>query len=209
VPDSGQTELNLPAPAIETEVANNTAPSQIAPQIQVEASTQALPASVQRPVVNQQIAPVQAVPPAKIPPTSNYSVSLNVLEQRLYAGHMSARQQAGLGGLQIDGTLTAIARQRATDMATNNYFSHYAPGAPNRAAVFSLLAAYGYVSNISGENIARNNYSDTQSADVAMNAFMASPGHRDNILDGRFRYVGIGSALGANGMKYYAVVFAG
>jgi uncharacterized protein YkwD len=127
----------------------------------------------------------------------------------LYVSHNSYRQQAGLVALQVDGTLTAVARQRAADMAANNYFSHYAPGAPNKAAVFTLLAAYGYRSSVSGENIARNNYSDAQSADVAMSAFMNSPGHRDNIMDGRYRYVGIGSALGANGMKYYAVVFAG
>ena len=32
---------------------------------------------------------------------------------------------------------------------------------------------------------------------------------RANILDGRYSSVGIGSAIGADGMKYFAVIFAG
>jgi len=188
------------------EVAVSAPPQQVAapaPSRPIEAVAAAAP----RPAA----VPVAAAPlsPAAPPPVSSYSVALNGYENSLFVGHNSVRQQSGLGALQVDGTLTAIARQRAADMATNNYFSHYAPGSPGKAAVFSLLAAYGYSSKISGENIARNNYSDAQSADVAMGAFMASPGHRDNIMDGRYRYVGIGFALGANGMKYYAVVFAG
>ena len=42
-----------------------------------------------------------------------------------------------------------------------------------------------------------------------MDGFMNSQAHRDKILDGRYRFVGIGMAIGANGMKYYALVFAG
>jgi uncharacterized protein YkwD len=42
-----------------------------------------------------------------------------------------------------------------------------------------------------------------------MSGFMNSSGHKENMLDGRFRYVGIGLSVGAGGMKYYSVVFSG
>jgi uncharacterized protein YkwD len=91
-------------------------------------------------------------------------------------------------------------------MATNGYFSHYSP---DGSSVFTLLARAGYPYGIAGENIARNNYADSQSVSVAMSGFMSSPTHRSNLLSASYRYVGVGMALGANGLKYYAVVFAG
>jgi uncharacterized protein YkwD len=116
------------------------------------------------------------------------------------------RAQNGLAALRLDGRLVNVARQRANDMAAKNYFSHTAP---NGATAFTLLTSAGYTYAIAGENIARNNYADAQSAGVAMNGFIGSPGHFQNIVDGKFSLVGIGAAVGAGGMKYYAVVFAG
>ena len=124
----------------------------------------------------------------------------------MFSGHNSARARAGLSGLQLDGALVRIARQRAQDMASSNYFSHTSPGGQT---AFTLLGAAGYAYSVAGENIARNNYPNAQSVGVAMTGFMNSPGHRANILDGRFNNVGIGAAIGADGMKYFAVIFAG
>ena len=42
-----------------------------------------------------------------------------------------------------------------------------------------------------------------------MTGFMNSPGHRANILDGRYTRIGVGVVLGQGGMYYYAVIFAG
>ncbi len=91
-------------------------------------------------------------------------------------------------------------------MADNNYFSHTSP---TGETAFSIMNDLGYFYLIAGENIARNNYPDDESASVAMTGFMNSPGHRDNILDARFNKVGIGLAIDSAGMKYFAVVFAG
>lgn len=128
------------------------------------------------------------------------------MEQELFGAHNAERAKDGLGGLQLDPALTSIARQRARDMATKSYFAHTSPSGET---AFTLLAAAGYAYGIAGENIARNNYPDAQSAGVAMTGFMNSPGHRGNIMDGRFKSVGIGAVAAADGMKYYAVVFAG
>ena len=162
------------------------------------------PARVEPPSAQRQSLPIATTE------TAQANVSLTAHELDMYNSHNTLRAQGGLGGLQLDATLEYVARQRALDMATNNYFSHYPPYLQQtRAVVFTMLQNLGYRSNISGENIARNNYADSQSVATAMNAFMASPGHAKNILDGRYKYVGIGVAYAANGMKYYAVVFAG
>ena len=124
----------------------------------------------------------------------------------MFAQHNQQRGANGLASLQLDGTLVAIARERAQDMATNNYFSHTTLTGGN---VFGIMDAYGYVYALAGENIARNNYPQSQSVQVAMDGFMNSPGHRANILEPQFTRVGIGAAVAANGMIYYAVVFAG
>lgn len=120
--------------------------------------------------------------------------------------HNAERSRAGVAPLEIDAVLTEIARRRAQDMATRNYFSHTSPSGET---AFSLLGAFRYAYRTAGENIARNNYPDAQSVSIAMQGFMSSSAHRQNILDARFSRVGIGVAVGADGMKYFAVVFVG
>ena len=124
----------------------------------------------------------------------------------MLAAHNSERAANGLGALAADGTLTQIARQRALDMATNGYFAHTSPSGQT---AFTLLGASGYAYAIAGENLARNNYPDAQSVGVAMAGFMSSSSHRVNVLEPRYRSVGIGLAVTADGMKYFVVVFAG
>jgi uncharacterized protein YkwD len=115
------------------------------------------------------------------------------------------RANNGVGPLAIDADLVEIARQRSQTMAATNCFSHTACG----PTAFSMLNSIGYFYQIAGENIARNNYSDAQTVQVAMTGFMNSPGHRANILDSRYTKVGIGVAFDGSGMKYFTVVFAG
>lgn len=128
------------------------------------------------------------------------------MEQELLRLHNSERAAAGIGALRLDGALETIARQRAQDMASRNYFAHTSPSGET---AFTIMAANGYAYSIAGENIARNNYGDSDSARTAMNGFMTSASHRANIMEGRFTAVGVAVAFGADGMKYFAVVFAG
>jgi uncharacterized protein YkwD len=128
------------------------------------------------------------------------------MEQDMFAQHNAQRASGGLAGLRWDATLASIARQRAADMASKGYFAHTSP---TGQTAFTLLAAAGYRYSIAGENIARNNYPDSQAVSAAMSGFMASPTHRENIFESRFDSIGVGVVLGGDGMKYYAVVFAG
>jgi uncharacterized protein YkwD len=91
-------------------------------------------------------------------------------------------------------------------MASKGYFAHTSP---TGQTAFTLLAAAGYGYKIAGENIARNNYPDSQAVSAAMTGFMNSPTHKENIMDARFTNIGVGVVLGSDGMKYYAVEFAG
>ena len=140
---------------------------------------------------------------APLPPAA--PVGLGGLAGQLLNGHNSARSSAGIAGLAVDSGLTSVAQARANDMANGNYFSHTSPSGQT---AFSLLAQYGIGYGLAAENIARNNYPDSQSAGVAMNSFLDSPGHRYNIMDPALTRVGIAVAYSGS-MKYYAVVFAG
>ncbi len=124
----------------------------------------------------------------------------------MFNGHNVERRKQGLGALQLDATLVSVARQRAQDMATKGYFAHTSPSGQT---AFGLLASAGFAYVTAGENIARNNYPDAQTENVAMTGFMNSPSHKENILDPNFSLVGVGVATSSDGMKYYAVVFAG
>jgi uncharacterized protein YkwD len=124
----------------------------------------------------------------------------------MYTLHNAERAKAGLPQFRPDATLTSIARQRAQDMASKGYFAHTSP---TGQTAFTLLAGAGYGYTIAGENIARNNYPDALATSTAMVGFMNSTTHRENILDGRYGYIGVGVVLGPDGMKYYAVEFSG
>jgi uncharacterized protein YkwD len=152
---------------------------------------------------------LQAPPPptsTPVPPEPPAApIALAGLEQQMFAAHNVERANNGVGPLQIDGTLTQLARIRAQDMASKNYFAHTSP---TGQTAFSLLTSSGYVYTLAGENLARNNYPESQSVSVAMSGFMASQAHRVNVLEPKFSRVGIGMAVGADGMLYFAVIFA-
>lgn len=114
------------------------------------------------------------------------------------------RWVAGLPVLQVDDTLTFLARIRAEDMASLEYFSHYRPDGSLHFA--NLLNFFQVPFRVAGENIARNNYPDSETASVAIQGFMSSPPHRENILSTSYNAIGVGVAEDGSGMKYYAVI---
>jgi uncharacterized protein YkwD len=116
------------------------------------------------------------------------------------------RIAAGLAPLQLDGALVSVARERSNDMARQGYFSHTSPSGET---AFSLLDRYGIPYAWAGENLARNNYPDEESVAVAMRDWMASDGHRENMLNVHYTSIGVGSAVDATGMKYFTVIFTG
>jgi uncharacterized protein YkwD len=104
------------------------------------------------------------------------------------------RERAARGErpLRLNRRLVRAARAHSESMALDDYFDHIGPRGQTPLA---RLRAVGYISSSRGyevgENIAWGTLGlATPRAIVA--AWMASPGHRANILDPRFRETGIG-----------------
>lgn len=141
-----------------------------------------------------------AAPKAQVP-----QVALNAMEGYLLNAINEQRAAAGLGAVQPDQGLIEVARSRSSDMASRNYFSHTTP---EGAQFFSMVSARGIAYSYAGEILARNNYSDAQAAQVAMQSYLNSPPHKAIMLDGRYTGVGIGYAKSdKDGMHYFTVLF--
>ena len=115
------------------------------------------------------------------------------------------RASNGVRSLNGNGTLGSIGESagyngcgfhvngRSLDMIQRNYFAHPILGCGQY--VFSIMQAYGVRYQSAGENIGWNQYGDPGTAAAAINsAFMNSPEHRSNILDGAYTDLGTGSA---------------
>jgi hypothetical protein len=104
----------------------------------------------------------------------------------------SARADNGLGPLAVDGGLQTHAQNHTQDMIASGGIYH--------SSSDELSAAAGSGWSRVGENVGRG-----QGTASLHEAFMASSGHRANIL-GDYNYVGIGTDS-ADGYLYVTVVF--
>jgi uncharacterized protein YkwD len=94
------------------------------------------------------------------------------------------RQSAGCPALKLDPRLTAAAQRHASDMAAGSYFSHTSQ---NGTTFDARIRASGYRSP-GGENIAQGQQTEAE----VVGDWMASPGHRRNIVDCSFTAIGVG-----------------
>lgn len=101
----------------------------------------------------------------------------------------AARTADDLSSLKPNALLELAAQEKANDMAKNGYFAHTSPTGVTPWYWFQKV---GYNFEYAGENLAVN-FIDSQ--DV-MNAWMNSPEHRANILNGNFTQIGIATAQG-------------
>lgn len=153
-----------------------------------------------------QPAPVQQVPSTQPTTTTSQPTSqqMNISvadEQAMLNLINKERAAAGLNPLAYDAKLTELARMKAQDMITNNYFSHTSPtyGSP-----FDMMKKYGVVYHYAGENLA--GASDVNTAHVNL---MNSPGHKANILKPEYTKVGIGVVKGGKYSKIFVQLFNG
>ena len=97
------------------------------------------------------------------------------------------RKKAGVSPLELDSTLTKAAQIRAKEIT--QVFDHTRPDGNNFR---SLLDEMGYSSSYAGENINKGTFEKPESA---MKLWMNSKGHRENILNPNFKYLGVGSTF--------------
>jgi uncharacterized protein YkwD len=115
------------------------------------------------------------------------------------------RARNGVGAVNFNGALQTVGENggyncggmhingRSEDMIERNYFSHIIAGCGTY--VWPMMSAYGVNYQSAGENIGwvNNDTSGTGAAGIVNTAFMNSPDHRSNILNGSYTDLGIGS----------------
>lgn len=99
------------------------------------------------------------------------------------------RSAEDLGELTISPVLVEAAQAKADDMAEKGYFAH---NSPEGLTSWHWFKEAGYSFSYAGENLAVN-FSDSKDVE---RAWMDSPTHRANILNGKFKEVGIATAVG-------------
>ncbi|KJK44229.1 serine protease [Lentzea aerocolonigenes] len=101
------------------------------------------------------------------------------------------RRKAGLGKLRCDERLRAAARNHSKDMARRDFCEHVNP---DGVTPVQRMSAAGYP-DPGAENVARGQ----PTPHAVMTAWLASPGHRANLLNREFATIGIGVELGRGG----------
>ena len=106
------------------------------------------------------------------------------------------RAAKGLPALHANGQLGKAARAWANRMVAARFFAHEA----GSSTLLSRIKKTGYVRGTwsLGENIAWGSGA-LATPQAIVNGWMHSPGHRANILRGKFKDIGIGIKLGAPG----------
>jgi len=148
------------------------------------------------------------------------------LEARVHTLINEKRQQNGLSSLSYDPFLADIARGHSWDMAGRNYFEHESPegltprdrgniaGYPCIRVIgrytyegiaenlYQGYRASSYYSDAGGNITSYNWRSLEDIAQVTVNGWMDSPGHRKNILDDHVILEGIGVSFSADDKVY-------
>ena len=114
------------------------------------------------------------------------------------------RAENDLGALEWSDEVARIARGHSQNMASNNFFSH-------RGIDGSMIDDRAFNSGLRnwqaiGENIAFNcGYENP--VEFAVERWMMSPSHRENLLSSRWRESAVGVAIGSDGSYYFTQVF--
>ena len=142
------------------------------------------------------------------------------LELRIYELINTERTRLKLRPLRLDNRLTDVARFHSRDMASRGFFDHITPEGKTptdrgHAAHYTCKKVLGeFVAEGLAENIFQNNLysrvimkgkdvtfdwnSGEKIAQTTVGGWMASAGHRENILTKRYQRTGIGIAIASN-----------
>jgi uncharacterized protein YkwD len=149
--------------------------------------------------------PAQVRPaPAPIQPWSPPPINLREVEELIWRFTNDFRRQNGLPAVVPEAALSRVSQAYSADMLNRRFFSHTNPeglSAGERLKAFYQGPIYGWGENIwEGSNL--NAVSPVALARHIMDAWIYSPGHRQNILGPEYTHVGIG--LASNGREIRA-----
>ncbi|MGI6423195.1 MAG: CAP domain-containing protein [Candidatus Dojkabacteria bacterium] len=94
------------------------------------------------------------------------------------------RSAAGLNTLKTDSRLSAAAQAKANNMFQEQYWDHFGP---NGETPWMFISQAGYTYVYAGENLAKG----FRTAEGVHEAWMASPTHRENIMSGKYKDIGV------------------
>lgn len=110
------------------------------------------------------------------------------------------RQKAGLSPVVENEVLDKAAAAKGQNMIAENYWAHFAPSGKTP---WDFMLSSGYKFTFAGENLAKNFYK----SDDVVKAWMDSPTHRDNLLNPKYKDIGIAVVEGVlNGQKTTLVI---
>ena len=135
------------------------------------------------------------------------SASMNSMattdERRVFDLINQARRAQGYAPLVWDAELTRMAREHSAEMAGQNFLSHEGPdGAMVERAHERGIRGW----QVLAENIAYNQGFDDP-AGFAVERWLKSAKHRDNIMRAGFTHTGLGVARTPDGRIYFTQVF--
>jgi uncharacterized protein YkwD len=140
-------------------------------------------------------------PPSPVVPGEDAGEGIADPADALFARLNGARAAEGIGAVKRDATLDQVARDHAEAMRAAKLLAHDAGDGDPAARV----AATGTTWKLLGENVAK-----AKTDRAANRALYASPSHRGNMLDARFKKVGVGVAIDPkSGEMWVAQLFGG
>lgn len=132
-----------------------------------------------------------------VPPAPVQSPQTAEMEVQIQQQINQIRQQQGLSELQTNEKLAEVARRYSQQMAEQNFFSHTSP---TGGTLTQRVRSAGIVYSLVGENLFKST-NIPQPVGAAVEGWMDSPGHRENILRSQYRETGVG--VWQDGETYY------
>ena len=121
-------------------------------------------------------------------PLKAHSAAQSSLATQIVSALNAERTKAGLSTLQAEAVAIRAAKAHSEDMLGRGYFDHLTPEGWTPVQRYSMLGGAGQ--RKVAENLLRGSSDPAQ----IVAAWMASPGHRANILDPDMNEVGVGLA---------------
>lgn len=108
----------------------------------------------------------------------------NIPSDKIVALTNEKRAEVGLPPLEMNDTLSQAALAKGSDMIDHDYWAHVAP---DGTQPWKFFIDFGYRYRFAGENLAR----DFSNPSSAVEAWMASPTHRENMLSPKYKEIGV------------------
>jgi len=129
-------------------------------------------------------------PPLRLTTSTSTSAGTTLTDAGVIELTNENRTENGSAVLTENAKLDAAAKLKLDDMFANQYFEHVSPSGKGPADLANEVS-YQYV--LIGENLAEGNF--VNNSDL-LTAWMNSPGHRANILNPRFKEIGVAVGKG-------------